>query len=358
MKKVIIIIMVITVMTAITPVFAGPQSTTYELKDYGFGAGGEASASSTTYSLFGTAGEIDVASTESNTYRNNAGLVFTILAATPPSPTFTNPGNNYDRLKIVISTGNNPTDTHFAIAITDDNWATTKYVKSDYTVGTTLTTNDWLLYTGAQGIGWGGSGGFYVTGLKNNTVYRIKVKARQGIFTESPWGPEYSQITSDPSLTFGIDSAAITFANLNSGNSFTDSSKSTILTTSTNAYNGYIVYGYESQILTHTTDGSKTIINYAGTNATPTAWSGNGFGYSTNDNNLSGGTVDRFTNGGPNYAGFTTVAPGDPVADHAGPVLSPISSEQFTISYRVTAPSSTTAGQYTTRIQYIVVPTY
>jgi len=358
MKIAIPVIIFIVISATIFPVFAGPQSTTYELKEFGFGAGGVASASSNTYSLFGTAGEIDVASSESNTYRANAGLVFTLQVATPPTPSFTNPGNNYDRLKIVIATGNNPTDTRYAIAITDDNWATTKYIQSDYTVAGVLGAEDWLTYSGAINVGWGDTGGFYVTGLKNNTVYRIKVKAKQGNFTESPWGPEYSQTTSDPSLTFGIGSASITFSNLNSGNSFTDSSKTTVLTTSTNAYNGYIVYAYESQPLTHTIDGTKTIADYGGTNAIPTSWTGNGFGYTTNDNNLVGSPVDRFTNGGPKYAKFITDTPGEPVADHAGPILSPITGEQFTISYRVTAPSTTMAGTYTSTIQYIVVPTY
>lgn len=338
--------------------WAGPQSSTYELKEYGFGAGGIASASSTTYSLFGVAGEQDIASQSSTTYGLQAGLTFTMQGGTPPAPVVNNPGSTYDRLQIIINTGGNPSDTKYAIAISDDNWATTKFVKSDYTMGTTLTGNDWLLYSGGQGVGWGGGSGFYVTGLKNSTTYRIRVKAKQGVFTETRWSNDASAATVDPTLSFNLDSSSITFSRLNAGNSYTDSSKTTVMTTSTNAYNGYIVYGYETAALTNTNDATKTIANYASPNSAPTTWSGTGFGYTTNDNNLTGGTSDRFTNGGPKYAGFTTASPGDPVADHAGPVPSPISNEQFTVSYRVTAPANTTAGTYKTQVIYIITPQY
>lgn len=325
-----------------------PQSTTYELKSYGFGAGGIATTSSTTYSMFGTAGEIDNASTESNTYRANAGLVFTMQANVPPAPSFTNPGNNYDRLQIIVNTGGNPSDAQFAIAISKNNWQTTQYIQNDYTIGSTIA---WLSYTGT--VSWNGASGFYVTGLTNSTAYSIKVKARQGYVTESAWGPSISASTVDPTLTFGIDSSIITFSNLNSGNSYTDSSKSTVLTTSTNAYNGYIVYGHDTGALDAT-----HIPNYTSPNSAPTLWSGTGFGYTTNDSNLTGGTANRFTSGGPNYAGFTTSSPGDPVADHLGPVTASISNEQFTISYRVTADTQTPAGTYGTTVLYVVVPSY
>ena len=106
------------------------------------------------------------------------------------------------------------------------------------------------------------------------------------------------------------------------------------------------------------TFGSNNIANYASPNSAPTTWSGTGFGYSTDDNSLTGGTGDRFTNGGPKFAGFTTSAPGDPVADHSGPVLTEISNENFNISYRVSADQNTSAGTYTTTVIYVVVPEY
>jgi len=113
----------------------------------------------------------------------------------------------------------------------------------------------------------------------------------------------------------------------------------------------------ETAALTHTVDHVTTIADFASANSSPSSWSGTGFGYTTSDNDLTGGTNTRFGSG-TNYAGFTTASPGDPVADHAGPVLSAISNEAFTITYRVTTTSSKKAGKYTTTVLYNVVPQY
>lgn len=339
-----------------SPVLAGPQSSTYELKEYGFGSGGDSGITSSTYSLFGTAGELDMATASSTTYNLGGGLIFTMQSTVPPAPTVTNPGSNYDRLHIIIATGGNPSDTLFAISLSDG--VTTRYVQNDRTMGDVLGSEDWLPYAGDISVGWGGVSGFYVTNLQKNTAYTFFVKAKQGSYTESAWGPGATQSTVDPTFTFGVDSSTITFSNLNSGNSYTDSTKQTVITTSTNAYNGYLVYGHETQPLTHTVNGTQTIADYAGTNSAPTSWTGTGFGYSTSDSSLTGGTADRFTNGGAKYAGFSTNAPGDPIADHPGPILSPISNEQFTLSYRVTADANTKAGEYRTTVVYVAVPTY
>jgi hypothetical protein len=337
-------------------ILAGPQSSTYELQQYQFGSGGQQGATSTTYSLFGTAGETGEKGNDSATYQLNAGLIHTLIANTPPAPTVSNPGSNYDRLQIIVATGNNPTDVTYAIAIkkTSDTWAQALYVQNDYSVGATLGAEDWLLYSGGALTGWGGASGFYATGLDANTLYDVRVVATNGTYGESPWGPSASASTSVPSLTFVVSKTSVQFNALRPANSYTDSKNMTI-TTSTNAYNGYIVLAHATGLLTF---GPHTIPMYSSSNSSPTTWSGLGFGYTTTDSDLTGGTADRFTNGGPKYAGFTTSIPGDPVADHAGPILTPISSEQFTVTFQVAANSTTTAGQYQTVITYIVVPTY
>lgn len=332
---------------------AGPQSTTYEIKDYTFGAGGTGESGvtgATNYTIFGTAGELDTGKLNgASLYSIGGGLTYTLKANVPAAPTFTNPSQNYDRLKFIIDDGGNASDATFAIAISTDNFASdTRYVQNDDTVGTSLGAEDWQSYTN-----WGGATGEYVTGLLPNTTYYIKVKAVQGNFTESEYSLATSATTSNPSLTFGIDSATLTFSHLNPGNSYTDSSKSTVLTTSTNAYNGYIIYGRVTQALTL---GSNNIANYASPNSAPSTWSGTGFGYNTDDTSLTGGTANRFSGG--KYAGFTTSAPGDPIADHTGPVLTTVSNENFTVSYRVTAASDTAAGTYGTTVLYVIVPEY
>lgn len=328
-----------------------PASTNYELQSYSFGAGGTASSSSESFGLFGIAGEIATASQSSDNFTAQSGLTY-LIPTNIPTLTLTNTGSNYDRLQLVIGTANNPSDTVYAVQVSTNSSFTSdvSYVKADNTLGPDLETSDFRTYTS-----WGSGTGIAITGLASNTTYYVRAKAQNGWYAETAWGPIAAAATVAPSLTFSIDQGTLTFNNLNSGNSYTDSGKATTITTSTNAYNGYIVNARTTGPLTAD---SETIPNYSGTNSSPTTWAGYGFGYTTNDNNLIGGTADRFTNGGPKYAGFTTSSPGDPVADHAGPVTSPIVDEQFTIGYRVTANPEQAPGNYETTVLYIVVPEY
>ena len=357
MKRALPLFIVLSVCLSSLPslAIAGPASSSYELKSYSFGPGGGETTSSH-FKLFSSLGETSAASLSSQTFNLGSGLTYMINAAVPPAPSVTNAGSTYDRLKITVNQGTNPSDVTYALAISNDNFVSDiRYIKSDQTIGSTLATTDFQSYSS-----WGGASGFYVTGLTRNTTYYVRAKARQGSvnYQESQWGPASSGVaTADPSLTFSVSSNTVTFNNLNGGNSFTDSSQSTTLTTSTNAYNGYVVNARETAAMTHTVDSSTTINDYGSSNASPSTWSGNGFGYTTSDNDLTGGTNTRFTSG-TKYAGFTTSSPGDPVADHAGPITTAISNEQFTITYRITTASSQKAGRYSTTVLYNVVPEY
>lgn len=331
---------------------AFPASSNYQIQEYSFGSGGTQNSSSTNYGLSGVAGQVEFGRPSSANFQMGSGLSFMHQANVPGAPNFTNPSDNYDRLRFILNTSNNPEDTTYAIYISTDNFVSDiRYIKNDNTIGTTLTNADFQTYSH-----WGSASGEYVTGLVQGTTYTIRVKARQGDFTESELSPSAQAATTTPSLTFSVSANNITFNNLNAGNSYTDSTKTTILTTSTNAYNGYVVNARSTGALTAT--GFGTIADYTSPNSSPTSWSGNGFGYTTNDNDLTGGTNNRFTSGGAKYAGFTTSSPGDPVADHTGPVTSAIASEQFTIGYRITVPTTQKAAQYSTTVHYIVVPSY
>jgi hypothetical protein len=334
---------------------AGPSSANFELQEYGFGAGGTGTdMNSTNFKIFGTAGEIDTGRPYSANYKAGSGLIYTLKLNVPPAPTLSNPATDYDRLKFVLDQGGNASDATYAIAISTDNFsADTKYIKADRTIGNTLTTADFKTYSA-----WNGASGDFVTGLRSGTNYYVKAKARLSNFTETEWGPASpGTATSNSSLTFSLDNSSITFNSLTPTNSYTDSSKSTIATVSTNAYNGYAVYGRENQPLK--TPDNFTIADFAGTNASPNNWSGTGFGYTTSDSNLGGtGEVNRF-GGGTKYAGFITTGPGDIVADNPGPVIDPtISNEHFTVSYRVTVDATTPAGTYSNVILYTIVPTF
>ena len=200
--------------------------------------------------------------------------------------------------------------------------------------------------------------------LRTSETYYVSVRAYNNA------GMVSSAVDSDgvkvtPSLSFSLSSTAVNFGTLETVNNFTATGYTTT-TVSTNAYNGYIITAWATSPLTNS--GGATIADWGGSNASPTAWPGNcpvdnqcGFGYSTNDNNLSGGTADRFTNSGPNYAAFVTNGPGDPVADHTAKVdgsTGAINSEQFVITYKVSVNAVQAAGDYKTTIVYVATPQY
>lgn len=183
--------------------FVFPASTNYELRNFGFGAGGEENAGSTNYSMNAMTGEGGVGTISSSSFSLGAGLSFVEQANVPPAPTFANPENSYNRLKLVLDMGSNPTDALFAIAISPDNWTTTLFVQNDYTVGAALGAEDYQTFSS-----WGGNTGFSVIGLLPNTSYAVKVKAMRGTFTETGYGPVASATTGTPTLSFDIDVAS------------------------------------------------------------------------------------------------------------------------------------------------------
>lgn len=190
----------------ISPFFillAFPASNNYKLKSFTVSGGGETGTTSPNYSMEGIVGELAGTGQTSGNYRSDSGLIFVQQANVPPAPTFTNDSNWYNQLKITIDIGGNPTDATFAIAITDDDWVSTDWVQNDNTVGGTLGIEDFQTYTN-----WGSASGEQIIGLAPNTAYKVKVKARQGNYTESPLGPEAGVSTSQVSLSFDIDTAS------------------------------------------------------------------------------------------------------------------------------------------------------
>lgn len=230
-------------------VLAGPASTAYELKQYSFGASSTENAASTNYSALAVAGEPESGKPESTNYKTEGGLVYTINANLPPAPTFTNPNNYYNKLKLVINKGDNASDTTYAVAISTDNFATdTKYVQSDLTVGPSLGSEDWMTYTA-----WGGLSGVNIIGLSQNTTYTIKVSAKKGGYTQTGFGPTASATTVNPMIAFDIDVSAtdsdteppfdMQFSDLLAG-SIVDSPKKVWVDLATNGGSGGKVYVY------------------------------------------------------------------------------------------------------------------
>ena len=229
-------------------VLAFPASTNYRLKSYDFGNGG-AVADSPNYRMEGQSGEVGAQQASSSSFGINSGLLFVQQANVPVAPVFQNTENWYDRLQFILNTSNNPTDATYAIAISKDNWVTTEYVKTDNTIGTSLTIANFQTYTA-----WGGGTGNYIIGLQANTTYQIKVKARQGTFTESGWGPVATASTSSVTLSFDIDTAptdqstnppyVVDFGALTPGSLATAQDKIWV-SIDTNANSGAYIYIYD-----------------------------------------------------------------------------------------------------------------
>jgi hypothetical protein len=246
--------------TAFGLIFVFPASSNYQLNEWSFGQGGAQQSASGNYELNSVLGEVSDNQLQSTNYGILPGLEFVQMANTPPAPAWTNDSDDYNKLKLVLNTGGNPSDAEFAVAISVDNFVTTLYVQSDDTVGTTLGSEDWRAYAS-----WGSGSGVFVVGLSPNTSYTVKVKARQGDFTEGPWGPTANASTSQVSLTFDIDVAAtdqetaspyqVDVGSLSIGSVITASDKIWVdLATNAEAGGVVYVYGTNSGLLSSTTN--------------------------------------------------------------------------------------------------------
>lgn len=176
------------------------SSSHYQLRSYGFGSGGVDNATSANYGISGISGEVSENQLSGTNFNANPGLEYVQMANVPLAPTISNPSSWYNKLHFVVNPASNPTDTTFVIAVSLDNFATTKYIQADDTLGSTKV---YQTYTN-----WGGSGGQDVIGLNANTTYKFKVAAIQGKYTETPYGPVASGSTVDPSIDFDIDVSA------------------------------------------------------------------------------------------------------------------------------------------------------
>lgn len=221
---------------------AAPSSTNFTLKSYDFGSGGGTSTS-TNYGLNSETGEQSGDKQTSTSYGLAGGTQNTQNANVPLVPTFTNPSNEYNKLRIVIDTGGNPSDTKYQIAISTDSFATTNYVQTDNTVGVTNTIAQYQTY-----VAWGGGSGVWIVGLDSNVTYQVKVRALQGNYTGSAYSPAASAATVLPSITFSVATSlsavppfTIGFTNLTAG-VVTNGAATAEIGLSTNSVNGGVVY--------------------------------------------------------------------------------------------------------------------
>jgi hypothetical protein len=306
--KAVWLVILVVLLLPVIPVSA-QESTSYKLKGYEFGGGGGINIESSSYSMEGilgeSAGELDSAS-----YTAGSGLIFVQNANVPPSPTFVNSEEWYNKLHLTINKdAGDPTDAKYAIAISNDNFISdTRYVQDDNTIGATLGSEDFQSYTD-----WGGALGEYIIGLERNTTYTVKVTSTQGKYTQSGYSATAQASTSDLILTFDLDVAStdtetgapytVSVGSLIPG-SVTTASDKVWVDFATNAdYGGYIY-------LTGLNTGLKsTNVNYTITSATSNLASlEEGYGIQSSTTSES--------SGGP----ITAVSPYNGTSDNVGVV--------------------------------------
>lgn len=338
-----------------------PSSSNYELDSFEFGAGGSdgQGSSSTSYTLFGTLGEVNTASAASANFRSGNGLIYTLQAHVPGAPTFENEANDYNKLHITIDNGNNPTDAEFAIQVSTDNFSSDiRYVQDDNTLDTVLGSEDWQTYTS-----WGGAAGEDIIGLDPGTTYQARVAARQGDFTQFHWSPIANASTSNSTLSFDIDIASsdqetappytIDFGSVTI-DSVTTASDKVWIDIDTNANNGgYVyIYGENSGLLSSNT--AYTISSVTG----DLTGVNEGFG-------IRSDTATQ-TTGGP----LTAQSPYNVAGDNVGTVdtiirevysssASPITAGRASFLLKLkTSPTTPAANDYTDTLTIIASATF
>lgn len=233
--------------------------------------------------------------------------------------------------------------------------------KYEYAIGTTQGGTDVVTWTD-NGTGTSVTKGSLT--LRTSQKYYFSVRTTDNASNVStPINSNGQEIL--PQISFTINTSSITFDNLNNANNYTDTQTGSF-TTSTNAYNGYTVRAYITDLLRSLAYPSITIANFQGTYSAPETWSppGDGkygFGYGTSDCDVNSGLFwsGPSCTGSQKFAAFTQTASGDTIADHFGPITgSPITNEIFTITYRVAVQNSQTASTYRTYATYIVVPNF
>lgn len=270
-----------------------PFSNNYKLEGFSFGNAGGASVGSSNYGIVGEMGEFSNDKVGSSNYDLGAGLAFIRQSAVPKAPTLVNDGNFYNKLLLTLDDSTTMTpDTKFAVAISKDNWVTTQFVKSDMTVGSSLTLADYATYTLS-----GGASGRYIIGLDIGTTYAVKVKSMQGQYSESGYGTPAIAGTVSPTLSFDIDISPsdtqttppylISFGDLISGSVSTSSDKIWI-SFDTNANSGGSVFLYGQNGGLYSLSVGYTIPGVAGNLAVLS----NGFGaQSSSVTQVSGGPL-------------------------------------------------------------------
>ncbi len=336
-----------------------PTSSNYKLLNYGFGGGGTASSSSNSYSLFGTLGQVDQGSPSSSNYFIGAGLEFTMQATVAAAPTFTNPSNWYNKLKITINRGGtDPSDYQYAIRVASGS-GQFQYVQNDGTLGNDLADEDWQSYSA-----WGGASGSNIIGLYPSTTYTAQIASRQGRFyTQFMWSPAAQATTDTSSISFDIDISStdsessppytLGIGSLSPG-SVTTASEKAWIDFSTNANNGGFVSISGTNSGLASTTASHTITSAtADLTAQPTGYGA----ISSSVDQTSGGPMEALSpyNGASNNVGVLDTTKRY-IYDSSA---SPVTGGRVSFSLKAKASSTTpSANDYTDTLTVLVTGSF
>jgi hypothetical protein len=163
-----------------------------------------------------------------------------------------------------------------------------------------------------------------------------------------------STVTEGVTTDVASDATSIPFGNVAIGSSGVKAAQRIVI--STNATEGYQVFLKADQSMLSSY--GHVIPDVTGTNATPSAWAtgcasgaSGCWGYHTGDDSLSGGSTRFLANDTYAQLATTTI---DEIIYNPGPVTN----EATDIIYRLEAHQTQVGGQYTTDLQYIVVPIF
>ncbi len=338
-----------------------PSSSNFRLDTSDFNYSDGLMSSSSNYSSRAAAGAVEENKNTSSAFHFFSGFFPPSYPGIPGVPTLTNTGGMlYNSLDFIISTGGNRADTNYAIAISSDGFATTKFIQADDTVGDVPA---WQTY-----IAWGGGTGQRVYGLTPNTTYQIKVKARFGPDSETGYSLVAQAATILPTLTVIIEGlpagTAIGTATTTVSSSPTDIIFNALqpgtikiagqrVTVTTNATAGYTTTLSQDHDLASPT--GTVIPAVVATNASPAPWpigvTFGRFGYHTTATALCTGNPTRFALDDTFAAATSTPYE---IACNTGPA----STERTNLVFKVEVGNVQSAGRYSNLITYITTPQY
>lgn len=235
-------------------------SSHYDLNSYSLGAGGGTNANSTTYKSQASLGEQANGMASSTNHKTNGGSIGAEQLSTPQAPTLSNgSGLYYNKLFITLNdnAGSNayPADITFAIAVSlSPSFTSPSYLQANGSLGASPV---FQTYTA-----WGGASGSYIINLSVGTAYYVEASAKQGLYTNTDYGPYASASTAQPSTTFSVSQNTLSLGSLISGSITTSSTVS--LGFSTNGANGGAVYVSGAATGLHSATQNYTIPAYTG----------------------------------------------------------------------------------------------